>query len=79
MDKSPKRKRLRLKYYDYSGQGLYFLTLCCQNHNCYFGSINNDIMQLNNAGFMIEKWYMKIPEKFSTFTIVLKPFHFDKR
>ncbi len=79
MDNLPKRKRLRLKHYDYSQQGLYFLTICCQHHFCYFGSISNNEMQLNDAGLMIAKWYSKIPDKFTNFAIhdyVVMPNHF---
>lgn len=79
MDNLPKRKRLRLKYYDYAQSGLYFLTICSQHHYCYFGTISNDKMQLNDAGMMIEKWYFKIPEKFTNFSIhdyVIMPNHF---
>ncbi|MCF6319165.1 MAG: transposase [Proteobacteria bacterium] len=79
MDKLPKRKQMRLKHYDYSQQGLYFVTICCQNHSCYYGSIKDDSMQLNHAGMMIEKWYLKIPRKFTNFSIrdyVIMPNHF---
>ncbi len=79
MDTLPQRKRLRLKHYDYSTQGLYFLTVCCRNHICYFGSIAKDKMQLNDAGLIIEKWYLKIPEKFTNLAIhdyVIMPNHF---
>ncbi|TAH02701.1 MAG: transposase [Sphingobacteriales bacterium] len=33
------RKSIRLKGYDYSQQGLYFITICCQNMVCLFGDI----------------------------------------
>ncbi len=79
MDNLPKRKSLRLKHYDYSQQGLYFVTICCQKHSCYYGSIKNDTMQLNHAGIMIEKWTLKIPEKFTNLMVhdyVIMPNHF---
>jgi REP element-mobilizing transposase RayT len=34
-----KRKSIRLKNYDYSQAGLYFITICVQNRECLFGNI----------------------------------------
>jgi len=48
------RKRLRLKNYDYSTHGYYFVTLCTENRDCLFGDIVNKIMVLNPAGNMIQ-------------------------
>jgi len=33
------RRSIRLKGYDYSKAGLYFITICCQNRICRFGEI----------------------------------------
>ena len=33
------RKSIRLKGYDYSKAGLYFITMCVQNRDCLFGDI----------------------------------------
>lgn len=33
------RRSIRLKGYDYSQAGLYFITICCQNRICRFGKI----------------------------------------
>jgi putative transposase len=35
----PKRKNLRLRGYDYSQNGLYFITFCVHNKSCYLGKI----------------------------------------
>ena len=35
----PKRKPTRLKNYDYSQNGYYFITICSHNKKCIFGSI----------------------------------------
>lgn len=45
-----RRKSIRLKGYDYSQPGLYFLTLCCQDRACLFGEVQNDDMVLNPFG-----------------------------
>ncbi len=73
------RKSIRLKGYDYSQSGLYFVTICCQNMLCLFGKIENGIMILNDAGKMIEKWYYKTAEKFPNIQcleMIVMPNHF---
>jgi len=35
------RRSIRLKGYDYSRAGLYFVTLCCQDRACLFGEIRH--------------------------------------
>ncbi len=49
------RRSIRLKGYDYSQTGLYFITLCTQGSLHLFGEITKDEMVLNDAGKMIEK------------------------
>lgn len=44
------RKSIRLKDYDYSQAGLYFLTLSVENMAHIFGSISNGKMKLNPLG-----------------------------
>jgi len=33
------RRSIRLKGYDYSQEGLYFITICCHNQKYLFGKI----------------------------------------
>lgn len=58
------RKNMRLHGYDYSSAGLYFLTPVLQNRLHLFGHIKNGIMQLNDAGRMVEKWNWEIENKY---------------
>ena len=44
------RRSIRLKGYDYSQAGLYFITLCCHNKESLFGKIINGEMELSDAG-----------------------------
>ncbi len=54
----PKRKTIRLKDYDYASEGLYFITICCDNHSCLFGHIENGEMILNAFGqIAYNEWY----------------------
>ncbi len=59
------RKSIRLKGYDYSQSGLYFVTICCYNKECMFGEIKNEQMYLNLAGKVAEKCWLDIPAHFS--------------
>ncbi|MDR0206832.1 MAG: transposase [Bacteroidales bacterium] len=58
------RRSIRLKEYDYSLEGLYFVTICVQNRECLFGEIANGEMMLNTPGQMIEKWCSELSNKF---------------
>lgn len=46
-------KSARLKYWDYSNDGYYFVTFCVKNHECVLGKIVNDKMILNKYGKII--------------------------
>jgi REP element-mobilizing transposase RayT len=73
------RRSIRLKDYDYSNAGLYFITICVQDRKCLFGKIIYDEMILNDAGKMIDNWWQKIPEKFPDILLddyVIMPNHF---
>ena len=44
------RRSIRLKHYDYTQQGAYFITLCTKNKQCIFGNIKQGEIQLNLFG-----------------------------
>ena len=72
------RRSIRLREYDYSQPGAYFLTICTQDRECLFGEIADGEMRLNDAGRMIEKWFHKLPEKFDGITLgeyIIMPNH----
>src|SRR5438876_5847110 len=73
------RKSIRLKNYNYSQEGAYFVTICTQNRECLFGEIKYGTMILNDAGKMIDIWWKKIFEKYSNIFLdkyVIMPNHF---
>ena len=73
------RHSIRLKEYDYSSEGLYFITVCAQDKKCMFGKIINGDMYLNEAGRMIQKWYLKTSAKFpdiECMEYIIMPNHF---
>ena len=63
------RKSIRLKGYDYSQAGLYFITICTQNRLCLFGEIEKGEMVLNDAGMMIKTVWHEIPAYYHKFNI----------
>jgi putative transposase len=73
------RRSIRLKGYDYSQAGLYFITICCQNRERLFGKIIHEKMILNDAGEMIKKWYYEMENKFPDkiyHEMIIMPNHF---
>ena len=57
-----RRRSIRLKGYDYSQAGAYFVTLCTQNKECLFGEVVDGKMTLNEPGLIVEdcwEWLSK--------------------
>ena len=55
------RRSIRLEGYDYSQEGMYFITICTLNKNCIFGNIINDEMQLNETGTIAYNEWLQTP------------------
>ena len=55
-----KRKPNRLKYFDYSQAGWYFVTICTKDHKHMFGEICNERMNFNNIGKIADECWQKI-------------------
>ena len=73
------RRSIRLKGYDYTQAGLYFVTFCVQNRLSLFGNIENGKMDLNDAGKMVTIEWLKLPERFKNIKLheyVVMPNHF---
>ncbi len=58
------RQSIRLRGYDYTQNGLYFVTICTHNRENLFGEIKNGKMVLNGVGKIVGYWWNTIPEKF---------------
>ena len=58
------RRSIRLKGYDYSQVGLYFITICCKDRKYRFGKIENDKMILNEYGTIAYDEWIKLTERF---------------
>jgi REP element-mobilizing transposase RayT len=78
------RRSIRLKGYDYSQAGLYFITICCEDRECRFGNIvgasladaqmadtqmADAHMELNEYGIIAYNEWIKLPERFSNFEL----------
>lgn len=58
-----RRRSLRLKNYDYSREGCYFITICTEGREQLFGEILDGEMVLGNAGKLIHTlWYEMIDD-----------------
>jgi putative transposase len=53
------RRSIRLKGYDYSQPGAYFVTICAYNNESIFGHVVNGNMHLNEFGKIVEKEWLK--------------------
>lgn len=56
------RRSIRLKDYDYSQSGAYFVTVCTQNRECLFGEITDGEMVLNEFGKIVADEWIKTGE-----------------
>ncbi len=73
------RRSIRLKGYDYTGEGAYFVTVCVQGRECLFGDVVDSAMELSKAGRMVEEWWSKLSGKFTGVEVdefVIMPNHF---
>ena len=57
-------KSTRLENYDYSQNGLYFVTICTKDREELFGKIVNEKMFLNDVGKIVNQFWQEIPKHF---------------
>lgn len=58
------RQSIRLRQYDYSWPGAYFVTICVREKECVLGEIVNGEMQLSDWGRIVHTFWDAIPEHF---------------
>jgi len=58
------RRSIRLKGYDYTSPGSYFVTICTQDHACTFGEVVDGDMHLNPYGRVVDTYWSRIPRYF---------------
>jgi putative transposase len=54
----------RLKGYNYSQDGVYYVTICTKNRICFFGDVKNAKMRLSSLGKIADKCWRNIPQHF---------------
>ncbi|MEA2076618.1 MAG: transposase [Candidatus Marinimicrobia bacterium] len=75
----PVRKAQRLKNYNYSRQGYYYITITLANDILLFGNIINGRINLNEIGKIVDKCWKIVPDHFSECMLdkyVIMPDHF---
>jgi len=73
------RRSIRLREYDYSQPGAYYVTICIQGYKFLLGEIVLGQMNQNDAGAMVERAWKCIPQRFPTAEMdehIVMPNHF---
>jgi len=72
------RRSIRLKEYDYSQPGGYFITIVTYQRDLLFGEIVNEEMKLNDYGRVVDECWLEIPKHFQNIELgvyVVMPNH----
>ena len=72
------RRSIRLKRYDYTQRGAYFVTICTHQRNCLFGEIVDGEIKLNTNGEIARGSWLSIPRYFKNVELdefVIMPNH----
>lgn len=64
MTKLPQRKSPRLKGYDYSSEGMYFVTICTYQRDLIFGDVVDGEMELDKLGKIVQWHWFDLPSHF---------------
>jgi putative transposase len=59
-----RRRSIRLKGYDYSQEGAYFITVCTKDKEWLFGDVINGQVQMNDMGNVTLQCWKEIPKHF---------------
>ncbi len=73
------RRSIRLPAYDYSQEGMYFITICTHQRECLFGEVVDGEMRLNEYGKIVaEEWLntARVRANVELHEFVVMPNHF---
>jgi REP element-mobilizing transposase RayT len=76
--KRPNRRSTRLKEYDYSQPGGYFITICTKDRHCLFGEIYDDRIVLNHFANIVSQSWAELPDHYANVELdvfVIMPNH----
>jgi len=79
MRENRNRKRNRLQGYNYSEEGWYFVTICVQDMESYFGRIENEKMYLNEFGGIVNQQWLWLAQQYEYVILdeyIVMPNHF---
>jgi hypothetical protein len=74
-----RRRTIRLKGYDYSQAGAYFVTICVHDRECLFGEIVDGEMRMNQFGHIVAAEWLRTAELRAEIALgefVVMPNHF---
>ena len=61
--KRPQRRSIRLQDYDYTREGIYFVTLCAYQRQCFFGEVGDGAtIFLNTIGCVVAEEWERTPQ-----------------
>ncbi len=63
------RQSIRLRQYDYSWPGAYFVTICVREKDCVLGEIVNGEMRLSEWGQIVHEFWDTLPAHFQNIAI----------
>jgi putative transposase len=73
------RRSIRLRGYDYTGAGNYYITICTEHNRCLLGEVVLGQINENDAGHMVDRVWNSIPARFPTAQLdehIVMPNHF---
>jgi putative transposase len=73
-----RRHSIRLKGFDYTQSGAYFLTICVYEQECLFGEVVAGLMRMNNYGRIAQREWERLPARFKNIALeasVVMPNH----
>jgi REP-associated tyrosine transposase len=65
VDRTERRRSIRLRGYDYSRPGIYFFTICAAGRAALFGNVVDGMMLPNNAGRTVRQVWAELPRHYS--------------
>lgn len=77
----PQRRSLRLRDYDYTSAGAYFVTICVANRACFLGEIVDSVMHLAPLGRIVAEMWLALPGRFPVVDLdafIAMPNHFHR-
>ena len=78
LKRTKRRNTNRISQHDYSVVGYYFITICAENRQQIFGTIENNRMVLNDGGEMVNFWWQEMVKQYPNISIdqyVIMPNH----